>query len=63
MSNYEIRKWIIEKLLRHYVLCKHHIDEDDLPKGRHPKYRSLIKDELREMTREGLIIRFSHLKA
>lgn len=57
----DIRLWIIRKLLRKGVLCKYHIDEDDLPKGAPPKYRKIIMDVLDEMVRNVEVIRFPHL--
>jgi hypothetical protein len=59
LTDKEIRLWIIQKLLRHRVLCKYHIDEDNLPKGKEP-YRSQIMKVLDEMVRNGEVLRFPH---
>jgi hypothetical protein len=59
LTDREIRLWIIQKLLRHHVLCKYHIVEDNLPKGKEA-YRDQIMKVLDEMVRNGEIVRFPH---
>jgi len=61
LSKEEIRFRIIKKMVRHRVWGTYHIDEDDVPKGMPPELRKDIMEELGEMSREGLIIRFPHL--
>lgn len=59
LSDEELRAWIIRKLVRHHVICKYHISEDNLAKGKEP-YRNQIKKVLDDMVRNEEIRRFPH---
>lgn len=60
LTEKEIELWIIKKLLRHHVMCKHHIDIRDVLKGADPQYYMLIKDVIKTMIKKGYLVKFPH---
>lgn len=57
LSDGQIRLWIVEKLLDHEVLCRHHISIEDLPKGKDRLYRKQIKKVAKKMVANGWLVR------